>query len=180
MDVLLPDLEIRTESVHIGRDTGADEFPSHAVAFRKFGQIRNFVFVLDGDKRGSRAEEKLREHVEGHSVFFLPGTLPEAWLWQALQQFSADEAKRLGLSKDELTAKSSQLDALYDSASDSPAQIAKTKLRQLAEDLGRTEPDMARVVGRLEAGKQQSDIQPLVENLKSALLQWRDVDAVSH
>ncbi len=181
LDVLLPDLEIRTESVHIGRDTGADEFPSHAVAFRKFGQIRNFVFVLDGDKRGSRAEEKLREHASGNSVFFLPGTLPpEGWLWQALQQFSTDEAKGLGLSKDELTAKSSQLDALYDLASDSPAQIAKTKLRQLAEDLGRTESDMARVVGRLEAGKPQSDIQPLVENLKSALLQWRDVDAVSH
>ncbi|SAY38603.1 hypothetical protein FLM9_499 [Candidatus Synechococcus spongiarum] len=67
------------ESVHIGRDTGAEEFPSHAVAFRKFGQIKSFVFVLDGDKRGS------------DSVFFLPGTLPEAWVWQAFRQFSADE-----------------------------------------------------------------------------------------
>ena len=179
LDVLLPELEIRTESVHIGRDTGADEFPSHAIAFRKFGQIKNFVFVLDGDKRGSHAEQKLSEHAASDSVFFLPGTLPEAWMWQALQQFSADEAKGLGLSKGELTAKLSQLDALYDSASDSSAQIAKTKLRQLAEDLGRTEPDIARVVGRLEAGKKQSDIQPLVENLKSALLRWRDVDAVS-
>lgn len=26
----------------LGRDTGADEFPSHAAAFRKFGQIKSF------------------------------------------------------------------------------------------------------------------------------------------
>jgi len=59
-------------------------------------------------------------------------------------------------------------------------QFSVTKLRQLAEALdGRTEPERARVVGRLEAGKQQSDIQPLVENLKSALLRWRDLDPVS-
>ena len=174
LDVLLPDLEMRTESVHIGRDTGADEFSSHAVAFRKFGQIRSFVFILDGDKRGSRAEEKLSEHAASDSVFFLPGRLPEAWVWKALQQFSAEEAKVLGLSKEELAAKLSQLDALYDSASDSSARIAKTKLRQLGNDLGRTEPELARVVGRLEAGK-PSDIQPLVENLKSALLRWRDL-----
>ena len=176
LDVLLSDLEMGTESVHIGRDTGAEEFPSHAVAFRKFGQIKHFIFVLDGDKRGSRAAEKLGEHAAGDSVFFLPGTVPEAWVWQAMRQFSADEAKALGLSKDELTAKLGQLDALYDSASDSSARIAKTKLRQLADALGRTEPELARVVGRLVAGKQQDDIQPLVENLKSALLRWRDVD----
>ena len=174
LDGLLPDLGIRTESVHIGRDTGADEFSSHAVAFKKFGQIKGFVFVLDGDKRGSRAAERLSEHAPSDSVFFLPGDLPEVWAWQALQQFSAEEAKALGLSKEELTAKLIQLDALYDSASDSSAQIAKTKLRQLAEALGRTESELARVVGRLEAGKQRSDIQPLVENLKSALLRWRD------
>lgn len=179
LDVLLPDLEMRTESVHIGRDTGADEFPSHAVAFRKFGRIKSFIFVLDGDKRGSRAAEKLSEQAASDSVFFLPGTLPEAWVWQALQRLSTGEAKALGLSKDDLTAKLSQLDALYDLASDSSARIAKTKLRQLADALGRAEPDIARVVGRLEAGKQQSDIQPLAENLKSALLRWRDVDTVS-
>ena len=72
LDVLLPDLETRTESVHIGRDTGAEEFPVHAAAFQKFGQIKSFISVLDGDKRGSRAAEKLSEHAASDSVFFFP------------------------------------------------------------------------------------------------------------
>ncbi|MCY3653940.1 MAG: AAA family ATPase [Cyanobacteria bacterium MAG IRC1_bin_28] len=176
LDVLLPELEIRTESVRIGRDTGADEFPSHASAFRKFGQIKSFVFVLDGDKRDKPAEKKLSEQMGSDSIFFLPGDVPEAWVWKALKQFSAADARALGLGEEELTTKLNQLDALYDSASDSLSRIAKTKLRQFAEDLGRTEPELARAVGRLEAENRQSDIQPLVENLKGALLRWRDGD----
>ena len=179
LDVLLPELEISTESVHIGRDTGADEFSSHAAAFRKFGQIKSFVFVLDGDKRDSPAEERLREHARSDSVFFLPGEAPEAWVWQALKQFPADAAKGLGCGKDELTTKLSQLDSLYDLASGRRDEIPKTKLRRLAEAVSRTEPEIARMVGRQEAGNKQSDIQPLVENLKSALQRWRDVDLAS-
>lgn len=119
----------------IGRDTGADEFPSHAAAFRKFGQIKSFIFVLDGDKRGSAAERKLSEQTGSDSMFFLPGDLPETWVWKALKQFSAAEgAKALGLGKEELTTKLHQLDALYDSVSHAPSRIAKTKLRQLAEN----------------------------------------------
>lgn len=70
LDVLLPDLEMRTESIHIGRATGADEFPSHAVAFRKFGRIKSFIFILDGDKHGCCAAEKLSEQAASDSVFF--------------------------------------------------------------------------------------------------------------
>ena len=50
-------------------------------------------------------EGRLQEHTGGDSVFFLPGEAPEAWVWEALKQFSADEAKELGLAKDERTTK---------------------------------------------------------------------------
>ena len=73
-DGLLPRQRIRRESVRIGRDTGANEFPLHATAFRKFGQIQNFVFVLDGDKRGSDLATKIRERAGSEvAVLFLPG-----------------------------------------------------------------------------------------------------------
>ena len=60
-DVLMPRIQIRRETVRIGRDTGAEEFPSHAKAFKKFGMIQGFVFVLDGDKRGVEMRKKIRE-----------------------------------------------------------------------------------------------------------------------
>ena len=179
-DVLFPRQRIGTETVRIGRDTGAEEFPSHAAAFRKFGRIDSFVFVLDGDKRGSAAETRLRDQAGDVSVLFLPGDAPEVWVWCALRKFSTEEAAELGFGTDDLAARMNQLDSIYDSASDSPARIAKTKLHGLAEAQGRRVPDIARLVGRLETGKSGSDIQPLAEGLESVLLQWRAANLSSH
>ena len=62
LDHLIPKERIRRESIQVGRNTGADEFPMHAAAFRKFGLLDNFVFVLDGDQKHSDVEsENTRE-----------------------------------------------------------------------------------------------------------------------
>ena len=178
-DLLLPRQRIRTESIRIGRDTGADEFPAHATAFRKFGQIRSFVFVLDGDKRDSNTGRKIRDQAGSDvPVYFLPGRgSPELWVWDALRRLDAAESAELpvelGIGAGDLSQRMRRLDSIYDSASDPPARIAKTKLRGLAEPLGRSAPDICRVVARLEAARKESAIQPLVEGLESTLLQWR-------
>ena len=178
-DFLLPRQRIRTESVRIGRDTGASEFPAHATAFRKFGQIRSFVFVLDGDKRGSDTDRKIHERAgDNVPVYFLPGrSAPESWVWDTLRRLdtveTAELTTELGIGAGDLSERMNRLDSIYDSASDHPARIAKTKLRGLAEPLGRNAPDICRVVARLEAARKESEIQPLVEGLESTLLQWR-------
>ncbi len=174
-DVLLPTKRVRRESVRVGRDTGADEFPTHAAAFRKFGQIRNFVFVLDGDKRSSDVERKI-ERAGGPDVpvVYLPGRFaPEVWIWSRLSEDGASYAGSLGVHGSDLESTTRQLDSVYDSASDTPAQIAKTKLRGLAEATGRTSPDICREVSRVESGRPESEIQPLVEQLDEALESWR-------
>ena len=173
-DVLLPRQRIRRESVRIGRDTGASEFPAHATAFRKFGQVQSFVFILDGDKQGCDVERKIQEGAGREvPVLFLPGrAAPEVWVWDRLRQ-SWEGAKELSIDPDELFERMNRLDSVYDSASDHPSQIAKTKLRGLSEPLGWDAPDICRLVARLEAGRKESDIQPLVEGLANALLQWR-------
>ena len=174
-DVLLPREGIRRESVRVGRDTGANEFPMHATAFRKFGQIRNFVFVLDGDKRGTDLERRIRDRAGSDvPVFFLPGDeAPEMWIWNTLRGNLGEGATELGLDPDDLAERMNRLDAIYDTAADRPGEIAKTKLHELAEPHARTGPDLGRAVARCEAARKASDIQPLLEGLKAALLRWR-------
>ena len=174
-DVLLPRQRIRRESVHIGRDTGADEFPAHAAAFRKFGRIESFVFVLDGDRRDSDTTRKIRDGAgRDVPVLFLPGgDAPEVWVWETLPRHKAAVAGELRIGDGDLSERMSRLDAIYDSASDRPSEIAKAKLRGLSEPLDWEVPDICRIVARLEVERTESDIQPLVEQLENALNKWR-------
>lgn len=162
--------------VRIGRNTGAEEFPAHAAAFRKFGQIDNFVFVLDGDKQNSSVAEKIRE-AGGNNVpvLFLPGRdAPEVWVWQQIQQNAQDAARELSINQVDLTNQLTRLNAIYDTASDTPSEIAKSKLRSLSDELNRDIPDICRIIARLETRNPRSQIQPLVEKLETTLLTWRD------
>ncbi len=173
-DVLLPRRSMASESVRIGRDTGADEFPTHASAFSKFGQIRNFVFVLDGDKRDGQSEQKIHEAAGFEvPVLFLPGhEAPEAWIWNQLGN-NPDVAAGLHIRTEELTALMDRQNAIYDSSSDSTAQKAKSKLHDLAEDMNHSTEEICRIIARLEASRVESDIQPLMEQLDTELQRWR-------
>ena len=174
-DSLLPRRMIRRESVRIGRDTGASEFSTHAAAFRKFGQIRNVVFVLDGDARNRSFEEKIRKSAGTDvPVLFLPGPdAPEAWVWSVLPRLLDGGAQEFGAEPVELMQWIERIDTIYASAAGTASEIAKGKLYDLSEKLGREIGDVCRVVGRLEAERDDSDIQPLVEALEEALQSWR-------
>ena len=107
-------------------------------------------------------------------MFFLPGDdAPEVWVWEAMRRNLAGASTELGVDPADLTERMNRADAVYDTAADRPGEIAKAKLHGLAEPLGWAESDIGRVVARLEAARKESDIQPLVDGLKGALLQWR-------
>lgn len=166
---------IRSGAVRIGRDTGAGEFPTHAAAFRKFGQIRSFVFVLDGDARDSDVERKIQRNAGAEvPVLYLPGRAsPEAWIWNTVPACAERDAERLGIDPGELAQTMAQVDAVYASAGGSRSETAKEKLHELSQRMRRETADICRLVGRLEAERDDSDIQPLVEELEAALLAWR-------
>ena len=175
-DVLLPRHRIRRESLRIGRDTGADEFPAHAAALRKFGQIDSTVFVLDGDRRDDGDMEKKIRNAAGQTVpvLFLAGRdAPEVWVWNVLPRNREKVAKELRVTADELSERTGRLDAVYAIASDKPSEIAKAKLRGLSEPLDCDPADICRIVARLEVERTDSEIQPLVEKLEDLLLKWR-------
>ena len=176
LDVLLPREKVNFESVRIGRDTGAEEFPAHAAAFRKFGQVQGFVFVLDGDKSDTDLAERIKHQAQSDvPVLFLPGpSAPEVWLWPIIRNRLNEVSPELGIGVNELTERLKSLDAIYDSASDKPSEIAKTKLHELAESLNQPTPHICRLIARLEAKTRRSQIQPLVEGVHEALLAWRE------
>ena len=133
-DVVLPRQYMRSDIVRIGRDTGANEFPAHARAFTKFGRIRNFVFVLDGDQAGGNVQRGIEDAGPGATVVFLPGEgSPEQWVWQRLEHDPDLAAEPLGMGTGALQDRIRQLNSTYDSASNSDAAIAKEKLYMLAE-----------------------------------------------
>lgn len=175
LDVLLPGERMNWEAVRIGRDTGADEFPAHATAFRKFGQTDNVVFVLDGDMRGSGIDRRIRSNAAADvPVFFLPGRHPpEVWTWRTLEADPTEASRELRIDADELRERMGKLDAVYDSASDTPAAIAKAKLRSLAEPHGHDAETISRVVAQIETTRSRADTVPLAENLRNVLTQWR-------
>ena len=174
-DALLPRRRIWRESVRIGRDTGADEFPAHARAVRKFGRLDDFVFVLDGDQRGGDMERKIRSAAEQDvPVLFLPGRdAPEVWVWEMLRLHREAVAGELRIPTDELAERMNRQDAVFASASDGPSEIAKAKLRGLSEPVGCDVPEVCRIVARLEVERTDSDLQPLVERLEDVLERWR-------
>ena len=176
LDFLLPALQIDPQSVRVGSDAGAEEFPAHAAAFRKFGQIGSFVFVLDGDQTDTDLIERIpAEAAVDVPVFFLPGSEgPQSWVWNLLRTIDADQLDGPGIASVNLRTEMDRLDAVYAAASDGPAQIAKAKLDALCDRLDRRLPDLCRAVARVEARRKASDIQPLVESLSGALHDWRE------
>ena len=176
LDYLRPKLALRGDAVRVGRDTGADEFPIHAAAFRKFGQIRHFAFVLDGDKRDDPAGERIKAAGgEQVPVFFLPGReAPESWVWKVMRRRVADAASAFGLDTEDFRTRMSHAESAYDSASDSPSNISKAKIRTFADGTGRSVAEVCRAVAALEAQSSDSDLRPLVEGLETTLLSWRN------
>ena len=176
-DFLLPQERIKWESVHIGRDTGASEFPMHARSLAKFGQIQGTVFILDGDQRGGEVEGRIQDaagHGANISILFLPGSgTPESWVLERLHQHLEVHASRLEIDPGDLSNLMNSLDATYALASESSSEIAKSKFRSLSDSLHREPSEICRIVARLEVDRQASDIQPLVSDLRGILRQWR-------
>ena len=175
-DFLLPKEGMNRETIRIGRDTGASQFPMHAETLRKFGQIQNTVFILDGDQRDGEIALKIQDAAKSTvSILFLPGSgAPESWVWDRLQYIPDSEIGRLGNTRVGLSNLMNQLDAIYSSASDSPSEIAKNKFRSLSESLRREPSEICRIVACLEADQRESDIQPLADDLQGILRQWRE------
>ena len=138
--------------------------------------LDNFVFVLDGDQRHGEITQKIRNATGGANVpvLFLPGdSAPEVWIWECLRHRSDEVARQLRTDPANLTREINRIDAVYNPAGDTQADIAKAKLDNLADTHDRSVLEICRLVVRLEAEDKASDVQTLLEDLTDTLQQWR-------
>ena len=108
-------------------------------------------------------------------ILYLPGSeAPESWVWNCLKDMhSGGVSEQLGIDQQSLISVMNRLDAMYKLASESPSEVMKSKFRSLSDALHRDAPDICRIVARLEAARSDSDIQPIVDELREILKHWR-------
>ncbi|MDE2876483.1 MAG: hypothetical protein OXQ93_13650, partial [Gemmatimonadota bacterium] len=173
LDVLNIELRLRHEDVVIGRNTGRDEFPGHISALGKFGKLRDFLVVLDGDSRQMEGRIKAIAETYGHNLqpLFLPGDAPpEQWLWDILRKNVQGYAPRLGLGVTDMESAILELDRLAEGAV-KRQDAARTALGSFAAMILREVPEIARIVGRSEA--EENSMPEFLVGLREQIGMWR-------
>ena len=175
LDVLQSRLWLRHEDFVIGRNTGRDEFPSHVRALGKFGKLKDFVFVLDGDSRDMETSIKRIAEGFGHNVqpLFLPGTTPpEGWIWEVLQRNAQDYAALLGLASSDMERQMQEIARMLEGAVHQQ-HPAKANLEAFASEIGRSASEIGRIVGKHETERRGEGIAELLVQLEEQIDAWR-------
>ena len=175
LDVLQPRLGLRHEDFVIGRNTGRNEFPSHVRTLGKFGKLKDFVFVLDGDSRDMETSIKRIAEGFGHDVqpLFLPGTTPpEGWIWEVLQRNAQDYAALLGLASSDMERQMQEIARMLEGAVHRQ-HPAKANLEAFASEIGRSASEIGRIVGKHETERRGEGIAELLVQLEEQIDAWR-------
>ena len=173
LNVLNLSMELHHEDIVIGRNTGKDQFPSHVRALCKFGKLKDFLLVLDGDSRamGSIIEEVAEEY--GHHVkplFLLGSANPEQWIWNAIRERPENYAEPFGLPPADTRIKMRECEQVAHGGINS-RDAAKIALRALAVALDRKASEIARTVGQVEA--KEGRMPEFLAQLRERIGTWR-------
>ena len=152
-----------------------ERFAGHIRTLGKFGKLKDFIFVLDGDSRGHEGRLQVIAEQFGHRVqpLFLPGeTSPEPWIWEALRSRPEDYATSLGLSVVDIQRTMQEFSQLTGGAVRG-RHDAKTALGAFAAALDRSVPEVARVVGQKEAAAGR--VAEFMVDLREQISAWRQL-----
>ena len=179
LDVLNHKIGTRHDDFSIGRDTGSDEFKAHIHTLGKIKALADFVFVLDGDARAHAPALQSIATQYGHSIepIFLPGiSSPENWLWETIQRDSETYASEFGLPANALDQRLSAIEQTFSGDPTVRSQdIPKAKLAILADELNRSAPEVARIVGKLETEQNGKTISEFRIGLEEQINSWRQL-----
>ena len=175
LDALNPAMDLRPDDVRVGRNTGRDEFPAHVHTLGKFGKLRNFLMVLDGDARD--AEHKIEQAAERYGqharLIFLPGkNSPERWIWDCLRAHPQEYARALGVTQSDLERSMQEIEQLVEGGVQQ-TPFMKSALNALADDLNRPPQEIARLAGRKEANEKRGDMGRFLVEFEERIAAWR-------
>ena len=175
LDVLNVKIGLRHDDYIIGRDTGQSEFPGHIRTLGKFGKLGDFLLVLDGDSRSQETVLKSVASDYGQSIqpLFLPGDCaPETWIWQTLKNHRDDYATLLGITSADLEQRMRSIRQMVDGAvrQQNPDKVA---LEELALEINRTVPEIARTIGQREAQRPHGTAVAFFAQLEEQITAWR-------
>ena len=177
LDVLNYRNGTRHDDFVVGRDTGSDEFRGHIHAFGKFGKLADFVFVLDGDA----AENGAGPDRGGGSVRPQAGTAVPAGrelagsldVERGRGPAGGEYAREYGLSASELRARLASIEQTFvGDANTRPQDLPKVMVRALSDELTRTVPDIARIVGKLETEAARGEMAAFSVGLTEQIDAW--------
>ena len=129
--------------------------------------------VLDGDSRAMEDPLQAIAEQHGHALqlLFLPGDgPPEQWIWDTLGKRPDEYGPRLGLAAADMRKSMQDIERLFEGAVHQ-RDAAKVTVTALADQLQRTVPDIARIVGRHEA--ERNAIPDLLAGLMTLIDRWR-------
>ncbi len=175
LDVLNVKLDLRHEDVVIGRDTGQSEFPSHVRTLAKFDKLNDFIFVLDGDARHMENQVRATASEYGQSVrpIFLPGRgSPESWIWNTLESGRSHYANVLGITSADMEQSMRRIRQMVSGAVRQEDED-KSAIRAFADEINRSVPDIARVVGHQEAQSPNGEVSALLVEIEERINAWR-------
>ena len=176
LDVLNIELGMRHEDFIIGRNTGRNEFPTHIRTLGKFKKLVDFIIILDGDSR--HMEDRLKsiavEYGQHVAPLFLPGSgPPEQWIWEALGKSKGLYASELGINDNHLARRIAEIDQTIEGSLKQQGERAKYALQVFADELNRSMPEIARIVGRLQSEKYNRQMSEFLVPLKEQINLWR-------
>lgn len=175
VDALSQKIDLRPEDLFIGKNTGKGEFPAHARTLARIQQLRDFIFVLDGD--GRNLEGPIRRAAETVKLLFLPGdSLPEEWLWNAIKENTSKYGALLAIGQAQLENALQEAESILSGATTSESERQKGQWQFLAERLQKPETEIARLVARQNT-EERGEIIDFATDLEDEIRDWRNLQS---
>jgi predicted ATPase len=175
LDVLNPKINLTHNDIIVGRDTGKSEFPKHIDVMGKFNRLDDFIFVLDGDGKDviPQMEEAGQKYQKKIQPLFLPGLVPEEWMWSIIKQNLSSYSQEFGLTEMDLNHLLTNLDLQFDNATDKKRNILKNKFNTFSETIKRDSKTIARIVSRKETLNNNPELNEFIIPFSSQLENWK-------